>query len=276
MPELDVKDFIDLLKVNPRLPKPRNKALTEIRGPYYTVLGKNQLMDVIGAAAAHIDSLKFAGGSFAVIPRDLLSEIIDIAHGNQILISTGGFIEYVLTQGSDAVKAYIQYCKAVGFDVVEVSSGFISLPTDDWLRIIECIHQSGLKAKPEVGIQFGAGGGSSTEVLRKAGNHDVEFVIRQAKRFIEAGVYQIMIESEGITENTHPWRTEIPAMFIDEISAEKLMFEAADPAVFDWYIRNFGCDVNLFVDHSQIIQLECLRRGIWGTSDTWGKIQSFK
>jgi hypothetical protein len=41
------------------------------------------------------------------------------------------------------------------------------------------------------------------------------------------------------------------------------------PSVFTWYIKNYGIDVNLFVDHSQIVQLECLRAGIWGTHDTW-------
>jgi phosphosulfolactate synthase (CoM biosynthesis protein A) len=35
--------------------------------------------------------------------------------------------------------------------------------------------------------------------------------------------------------------------------------------VFASYIKNYGADVNLFVDHSQIVQLECLRAGIWGT-----------
>ena len=43
------------------------------------------------------------------------------------------------------------------------------------------------------------------------------------------------------------------------------MFEAADPDVFAWYVKNYGPEVNLFVDHSQIVQLECLRSGIWGT-----------
>lgn len=37
------------------------------------------------------------------------------------------------------------------------------------------------------------------------------------------------------------------------------MFEAADPEVFGWYIKNHGPEVNLFVDHSQIVQLESLR-----------------
>ncbi len=49
------------------------------------------------------------------------------------------------------------------------------------------------------------------------------------------------------------------------------MFEAADPPVFEWYIRNYGNEVNLFVDHSQIVQLEALRSGIWGTKSTWGR-----
>ena len=28
---------------------------------------------------------------------------------------------------------------------------------------------------------------------------------------------------------------------------------------------------NLFVDHSEIVQLECLRSGIWGTKSLWGR-----
>ncbi|MGZ9135717.1 MAG: phosphosulfolactate synthase, partial [Candidatus Deferrimicrobiaceae bacterium] len=56
----------------------------------------------------------------------------------------------------------------------------------------------------------------------------------------------------------------------------KVMFEAADPAVFSWYVKNFGPDVNLFVDHSQVVQLECLRSGIWGTAGTWGRVVTFK
>ena len=54
------------------------------------------------------------------------------------------------------------------------------------------------------------------------------------------------------------------------------MFEAADPQVFKWYIKNYGPEVNVFVDHSQIVQLECTRQGIWGTNDVWGRIVTYK
>jgi phosphosulfolactate synthase (CoM biosynthesis protein A) len=36
--------------------------------------------------------------------------------------------------------------------------------------------------------------------------------------------------------------------------------------------QELGAEVNLFVDHSQIVQLECLRSGIWGTKSSWGRI----
>jgi phosphosulfolactate synthase (CoM biosynthesis protein A) len=31
-------------------------------------------------------------------------------------------------------------------------------------------------------------------------------------------------------------------------------------------------EVNLFGDHSQIIQVECLRSGLWGTKSLWGRV----
>jgi phosphosulfolactate synthase (CoM biosynthesis protein A) len=129
-----------------------------------------------------------------------------------------------------------------------------------------------LKPKPEVGIQFGAGGATAAAELQAEGTRDPDWAIAQATRFLEAGAEIIMIESEGITENIDPRRTDVRAKFINEIGMDKLMFETADPDVFAWYIKNYGADVNLFVDHSQIVQLACLRAGIWGTKSLWGRV----
>jgi phosphosulfolactate synthase (CoM biosynthesis protein A) len=115
-----------------------------------------------------------------------------------VLVSTGGFIEHVLTLGSEAVDRYIHECKSLGFDIVEISSGFISIPDDDWLRLI------------------------------------------------------------------------------DALPLDRVMFEAADPEVFACYVKNYGPEVNLFVDHSQIVQLESLRLGIWGTKSLWGRVVTYK
>jgi phosphosulfolactate synthase (CoM biosynthesis protein A) len=264
------------LQVNEREAKPRKRGLTEIRGPYYSVVGRRYLEDLFETMGAYVDSLKFAGGSFVLMPERAVRDTIALCHKHDVLVSTGGFIERVLVQGGEAARKYVTECKRLGFDIVEISAGFVSISTDDWLRLIELVRKSGLKAKPEVGIQFGAGGATVAAELKAEGTRDPNWAIAQAKRFLEAGAEIIMVESEGITENVDPWRTDVPAKFIDAIGMEKLMFEAADPDVFAWYIKNYGADVNLFVDHSQIVQLECLRAGIWGTKSLWGRVVTYK
>lgn len=86
----------------------------------------------------------------------------------------------------------------------------------------------------------------------------------------------IMIESEGITENVRAWQMDPVSRIINALGLENLMFEAADPEVFSWYVKNYGPEVNLFVDHSQIVQLECQRRGIWGPKSLWGRVLTYK
>jgi phosphosulfolactate synthase (CoM biosynthesis protein A) len=264
------------IRMNERESKPRTRGITEIRGPYYSPMGKRYLEDVLETMGEYVDSLKFAGGSFTLMPEKQLKEIIDLAHRYNVLVSTGGFIEHVLTQGPEIVNRYIEECRNVGFDILEISSGFITIPVDDWLRLVEKVQRAGLKAKPEVGIQFGAGGASAVEELASEGTRDVEWAIGQARKFLDAGAYMIMIESEGITENVTTWRTDVAAKIIGALELEKVMFEAADPDVFAWYIKNYGPEVNLFVDHSQIVQLECLRAGIWGTKSLWGRVLTYK
>lgn len=265
-----------LLRLNDRPKKPRQHGITEIRGPYYTPMGTRYLEDILDTMGWYVDSVKFAGGSFSLMPRKAVRDLIDLCHAHDVLVSTGGFIEYVLTQGPEAVDHYVKECKSLEFDIIEISSGFITIPTDDWLRLVEKVQKAGLKAKPEVGIQFGAGGATSAEELAAEGTRDPEHAIAQARRFIDAGAYMIMIESEGITENVKVWRTDVPARIANALGIEKVMFEAADPDVFAWYIKNYGPEVNLFVDHSQIVQLECLRSGIWGTKSLWGRILTYK
>ncbi len=41
-------------------------------------------------------------------------------------------------------------------------------------------------------------------------------------------------------------------------------------------MQNYGPEVKLFVDHPQIVQLEWLRQGIWGTASTWGRILGYQ
>ncbi len=266
----------DFLRLNDRGEKPRSRGVTEIRGPYYDPVGPRYLRDILDTVGRYVDIFKFSGGSFALMPTSAVEELLDVCHEHDVKVSTGGFIETVVTRGPEAVDRYLEECAELGFDIVEVSSGFLSIPIDDLVRLTGKVQGAGLKAKPEINIQFGAGGASRVEELEAEGVQDPGAAIREAKRHLDAGAYMIMVESEGITEQVREWRTDVIAEIADELGLEKVMFEAADPEVYEWYVKNFGPDVNLFVDNSQIVHLECLRSGIWGTKSLWGRVQTYR
>src|SRR2546423_6569215 len=179
--KMDERAFA-FLRLNERPPKPRSRGVTEMRGPYYTPLGPRYLQDILETFGDAVDILKFAGGALVLLPRKALRDLIDLCHRHQVLVSTGGFLEYVLPQGSAAVERTLGECRDLGFDIVEVSSGFVTLPVDDLVRLTRRVQEAGLKAKPEVGIQFGAGGATSGAALEAEGTRDAGFAARLARR----------------------------------------------------------------------------------------------
>ncbi|MEU7889709.1 phosphosulfolactate synthase [Microbispora bryophytorum] len=264
------------LRLNERPGKPRTVGLTEIRGPYYTSFGPDHLRDLLESVGPHIDSFKFPGASMPLMSEETLKKFIDVCHDHSVEVSTGGLIEFVLTRGPEAVEQYFQAITRYGFDIVEISVGMLAIAPSDYLRLIERGRKAGVKVKAEVGIQFGAGGTSSVEELAAEGTGDPVFAVQRARKAFDAGANWIMLESEGVTEQVRTWRTDVPALFISEFGLESVMFEAADPPVFEWYVKNYGPEVNVFIDHSQVYQLECLRSGIWGTKSVWGRVVSYK
>jgi phosphosulfolactate synthase (CoM biosynthesis protein A) len=100
----DNKNGFGFIRSNPRPPKPRKVGVTEIRGPYYSIMGKRYLKDVLETMGHHVDGLKFAGGllqhhqfsirtslasgSFSLLPEERLRELIELAHENSVYVST--------------------------------------------------------------------------------------------------------------------------------------------------------------------------------------------
>jgi phosphosulfolactate synthase (CoM biosynthesis protein A) len=223
-----------------------------------------------------VDIYKFSGGSFALMSEPTVRELIDICHEFDVEVSTGGVVENVLVKDHDHVEDYVAEAGELGFDIVEISSGFLAIDTEDVVALTELVQEHGLKAKPEINVQFGAGGASSVEELEREASIDPTSAIEEATRHLEAGAYKIMVESEGITERVREWRTDVAFAIANEIGIEHCVFEAADPQVFEWYIKQFGPNVNLFVDNSQIVECECMRSGLWGKQSSWGRVTSYE
>lgn len=264
------------LTVNQRQGRPRSTGITEVRGPYYTVAGPRYLEDLFEIGGPYIDWLKIPGPAIALMPRPALTRIAEISHAAEVKLSAGGLIEKVVTQGPQAVEQYFDALPDLGFDVVEVSAGMIALPASDYLRLVERAARTGLTVKAEVGIQFGAGGTSSENALEAEGQGSVSHAIALGRDALSAGADFVILESEGVTESVRSWRTDVPAALAAAIGLDRVMFEAADPRVFEWYIKNFGPEVNLFVDHSQALLLESVRSGVWGSTSLFNRVVTYK
>jgi phosphosulfolactate synthase (CoM biosynthesis protein A) len=127
----------DFIKIAELPTKPRQTGIIEIRGPYYTAVTVNYLEDLLDMWGDYIDGFKFAGGSQRLLTIDILKKIIGICHNHDVYVSTGGFVERVIVQGSEAVDRYLEECKSLGFDIVEVSSGLAPIPLKDKVEIVK-------------------------------------------------------------------------------------------------------------------------------------------
>jgi len=195
-------------------------------------MGRSYLEDLFETMHPYVDGLKFAGGSYALMPRDRVKEIIELAHGYGAYVSTGGWIEHVLRCGAKAVENYLAEAKDLGFDVIELSTGFISLPESD-LRGSSAEWRIGAEGK--TGTWHSIWGGRSDLCCRTAaeGTRDAQWVIERARACLDAGAHIIMIESERITENVGEWRMDVAARIVSALGIEKIMFGAAGPPVFE-------------------------------------------
>ncbi|KAB5533898.1 hypothetical protein DKX38_016984 [Salix brachista] len=250
--------------------KPRGFGVTEMRGPQYTILSQNMLQDVFETVGQFVDGLKFSGGSHSLMPKSFIKEVIDMAHRHDVYVSTGDWAEHLLHKGPTAFKEYVEECKSLGFDTIELNVGSLGVLEETLLRYVRLIKSGGLKAKPQFAVKFNKSdipiGGHrafgayvppaprSSEMVE-----DVNLLINMAERCLEAGADMIMIDADDICKDADSLRADIIAKVIGRLGLEKTMFEASNTKTADWFIKHYGPKVNLFVDHSQVTSLECLR-----------------
>lgn len=250
--------------------RPRKTGVVEIRGPLYTSVSYGYLKNLLDDWSYYFDGYKFAGGAQRLLSRATVRNIIRTCHDHGVYVSTGGMVERVIVQGAKAVDQYIDECKSLGFDVIEVSSGLAPIPLRDKIAIVKQVQRKGLKPKPEISMMIGAGAGTHI-VGYKPKLRSFEQFSDEVNQHLKAGAHMLMIESEGLTEDIPPskWRKDVIMKLTDRFGYEKLMFEASDPPAFKWYLQTFGRDVNLFIDHSQVVEYNVWRLGVWGNPKIW-------
>lgn len=250
--------------------KPRRYGVTEIRGPNYSLFSQNVLEDIFESMGQFVDGLKFSGGSYSLMPQSYIKKVTDMARRHDIYVSTGDWGEHWLRKGPSVVKEYIEECKCLGFDTIELDAGSLEIPEEALLRYVRMIKSGGLKVKPQFAVKFDKADLPVSEnrafgayIMPRPRSYDfvedVDLLIRRAERCLEAGADMIMIDAEDICQHAESLRSDVIAKIIGRLGVEKTMFEASDAKTSEWFVRQYGPKVNLFVDHSQVMDLECLR-----------------
>ncbi|XP_004309660.1 PREDICTED: uncharacterized protein LOC101297313 isoform 1 [Fragaria vesca subsp. vesca] len=277
--------------------KPRRYGVTEMRGPDHSLLSQNFLQDIFESMGDIVDGLRFAGGSHSLMPKSFVKEVIDEAHKHDVYVSTGNWAENLLRKGPSAFKEYVEECKSLGFDTIELNVGSLGVPEETLLRLVRLIKSGGLRVKPSFAVKVnksdipvGDRAFGAYVVPRPRSSEfveDVDLLIRRAERCLEAGADMIMIEADDVCKQADSMRADIIAKVIGRLGVEKTMFEASNPRTSEWFIQHYGprvdsllqtfviyishlytifsfryCakfQVNLFVDHSHVMDLECLR-----------------
>ncbi|KAJ0076100.1 hypothetical protein Patl1_35074 [Pistacia atlantica] len=56
--------------------------------------------------------------------------------------------------GLSAFKQYVEDCKLVGFNTIELNVGSLEVPEETLLRYVRLIKSAGLKVKPQFAVKF--------------------------------------------------------------------------------------------------------------------------
>jgi len=251
--------FVDVIT---RTEKTRKKGLTMVLDKG---LGPNQAQDLM-QAAPYIDIIKLGWGTPRLSPEDVIRRKIKLYRNHNIKVGNGGtLLEIVYQQGK--TELFLDYCRQMGLDLIEVSNGVMPISTEEKANIIRSANAAGFSVISEVGKKDPAED-------RKLSLQDR---IIEARSDLEAGARHVIIEAResgkslGVYDDKGGLKEDMARTLVEEIGIEKIIFEAPDKNQQVNLILLFGSDVNLGnIRPEDVIPLETLRRGIRG--DTFGKL----
>lgn len=241
-----------------RKEKPRTDGLTMVidKG-----LGLGQTAELLEVAGRFIDFIKLGFGTSALYNHGLLARKIELVTSTGTDILPGGtFLEIAWLQGK--LKEFLRQAKDMGYTVIEVSDGTVTMPREERSRAIKLALDYGFKVLAEIGKKHSQD--------RVAASSLQEQVVRD----LEDGAFKVIVEGRESGQGVVIY-DDAGAIKADELEA--LVENLPDPGVLIWeaplksqqleLIMRFGANVNLGnVQPFDVLALEALRRGL--RSDT--------
>jgi phosphosulfolactate synthase len=240
---------VDFLTLPPRTTKPRKEGLTHVIDTGLSTVEAEGLMK---SAADYIDLVRLGWGS-AYVTRDV-REKIECYRGFGVPVMLGGTLtELAWLRGRmDGLTAWLD---ELGIAHVEVSSGTVSMPAGEKLRLVES-----LAARYTVFAEVG----EKDPAALLAPYRWVEMI----KDGLDAGARWVTCEGRatgdtGLYRPDGEPRTGLIDEILHEVDAGRLIFEAPQKHQQVWFINRLGPQANLGnIMPADVISLETLRLGL--------------
>ena len=248
--------------------KPRETGINYVRAP---VMVGECIDDYLSAYGEMVDIFKLSGKQAALMSKSSLLKFLSICRKYKVMVAVGNpIMDVALTGGKKTVDGYLSSLADYGIEIVEISAIARSLDDDDTCRLIEIASKKGMKVINEIGFAF-AHSKVTEEMIFP------ERVIQQSRKFLAAGSWKILLESEGLTENLdrEEFRWRLIDRIISPLELNQFMVEADDQDVLSKYIEIYGPNINMMIDYSRLLKMESARIGYGPSQFLWGKVAKY-
>jgi phosphosulfolactate synthase (CoM biosynthesis protein A) len=258
----------DAIRMVRRSTKPRTRGLTYARDPGLGIKGTQAWLENY---AEYLDILKLPGFAPRLTDKATMQAKIKLCHDYDVKVGLGGaLLEHALLQGGDTVERFLDQVEAMNISHIEVCTQIVIAPLADMLDLLKFVERRGIKTIAEVGVAYGITEDENVAV-------DEARLLSTMRAYRDAGASMLLLESEGLTESRRSgeYRWDIASKVAASFDPSITMFEADEEAVYTHYIKNFGPEVNLFVDLTRVFKLEAARLGGWGKHPLINRVATF-
>ncbi len=240
-----------LTHIPSRSEKPRDKGITMMMDKG---LGVNETEQFIEASGHLTDIVKFGFGTAFVTPN-LKKKILLYKKAGIRPYLGGTLFEAFYARGK--FSDYIKLLNELDIDLAEISDGSIIIPHNQKCELIYELSKT-------------------RTVLSEVGSKDSGILISPGKWIrmmtteLEAGSWKVIAEGResgnvGVFRPNGTAHTLLINRIISKVAPENILWEAPQKNQQVWFIKLFGCEVNLGnISPKEIIPLECLRLGLRG------------
>lgn len=239
---------MELLKLPVRTKKIREYGITSITD-FGVPLG--ELKNILEDYAYFIDFAKLGIGTAYITPN--VKEKINLYKEYDVIPYCGGTL-FEKAYMQNRIDDYLLYLKKIDVDWIEISTGVLSIPIEERIRLVEKINRD-----------FYVIGEVGSKELAK--NDEIDWEM-EMNALIDAGCHYVTAEGRdsgtaGIYQKNGNVKKEILAEIFSNVDHTKIIFEAPNAKSQMFFINLFGPNVNLGnVNIRDVLLLETQRNSL--------------